>query len=116
MIDIQLVVTVAVVVLMLDGGLRPPVGRVFSWPMYAWTTAALVRIEVRDRLSGRRTPVNPYDDFPPGEFIIPPDLLDLYLDYLRERRGDVVCAGHLYGHFGELEVEVGDPRVASGES
>jgi hypothetical protein len=113
---VPLTLTAVLVVLMLHGGFRPPVGRLFSWPMYAWTTTAVVRVEVRDDPDAPLVPVNPFRELPRGEFSIPPDVLDQYLDHLRERHAEVVCTGHLYGSFGEVGIQAGGPRVAAAES
>ena len=113
---LSLVLTAVLIVLMIDGGLRPPVGRLFSWPMYAWTTTAVVRVEVGDDPAAPLVPVNPFRELPRGEFSIPPDLLDQYLDHLRDRHAEVVCTGYLYGSFGEVEIQSGGPRVAPAES
>jgi hypothetical protein len=109
---VQIGVTGLLVARMIDAGFRPPVGRVFSWPMYAYALAVVVDITIADSESVPERKINPYLDFPRGEFLVPPDQLDLYLSYLRRKHAVVRCSGTAYGLSGETELKVVDGHVA----
>ncbi|MET7912027.1 hypothetical protein ABZS98_27925 [Streptomyces avermitilis] len=111
---VELSLTAALILRMVHAGFLPPVGRVMSWPMYAWSTAVIVSIEVAQDASpsGERVEVNLYRDIPRGEFLVGPDQLDDYVQFLRERYALVTCSGVAYGPFGERRVGIVAGHVA----
>ncbi|GAA1378173.1 hypothetical protein [Streptomyces beijiangensis] len=115
---LELSVTSAVILRMVFAGLFPPVGRILSWPMYAWATAIVVAVQVSEDVEpegGSWAAINPYEDLPRGEFMIGPDTLDDYLQFLADKHRWVRCSGSAYGHFGERSIEVADGHVVVAE-
>lgn len=107
----EVVLTVALLARMAYAGFRPPVGRLFSWPMYTYATTVVVTVTVIGR-DGVERKLNPYDDFPRGEFLLPPDQLEVYLRFLRQTYPVVRCSGYAYGDFGEAEIILTGEHVA----
>ncbi|MDH6117066.1 hypothetical protein ABH930_000485 [Kitasatospora sp. GAS204A] len=111
---VELSLTAALFLRMVHAGFLPPVGRAMSWPMYAWATAVIVTTEVAQTSSptGERVVTELYRAIPRGEFMVGPDQLDDYVQYLRERYPEVTCSGVAYGPFGERAVGIVDGHVA----
>src|SRR5262245_2133147 len=99
---VRLVVTGLIVVRMLDAGFRPPAGMVCSWPMSAYALAVVSEVSVTTA-DGRTLQRDIYRDLPAGEFLVPPDVLDDYLQYLGATYPQVSCRGWAYGADGETE-------------
>lgn|SRR5215831_5120776 len=113
---LELCVTIAILLRMLYAGLFPPVGRVFSWPMYAWATAVVATVHVSSssiNSGGCEAELNPYDVLPRGEFMVSLDQFDDYLQFVGTRYRNVRCSGWIYGLFGERSLELTNHHVAT---
>lgn len=92
----------------------PPVGRLFTWPMYAYATLVVGWLisEGEHGDAGVADRIDYYRVLPRGEFGVSPDELDLVIQYLRQS-GVLVSdvEGFGYGEFGEAALHLEDGHV-----